>query len=448
MIFWTILAIGWGALAFGAVYPWAYWPLFALIALIGIRGLVSGRGRSEPDWPLIFCLLLLIAAVGLQLVPMPRTLLTTITPHGDRLLRELDVAYTAGAADRHPLSIDPPATTLGFLGLAAFALFVAGLARGLSAKGARTLALGIVALGAVVALIGIVQHSTGTLRIYGFWAPYEHPYQIFGPFVNKNHFSGWMIMALAVAIGVLAGHMTTAMRGERADWRSRLLWWSSPRASELLLVAGAVVIMTFAIVLTRSRSGNICLGVVVLLAALIAMNGAEAGGARRLVTSSVIGALALAAIAWAGAGPVVARLQHEDALAGRLDAWRAALKIASDFPAVGVGLNAFGTAMLFYQPPQLTARWDAAHNDYLQLAAEGGWLLAVPIILCMVCVAVRIRRAFRVSQDRRVYWIRMGATVGIAGIAVQELVDFSLQLPGIALLFATLIAIAAYDPDS
>jgi hypothetical protein len=35
---------------------------------------------------------------------------------------------------------------------------------------------------------------------------------------------------------------------------------------------------------------------------------------------------------------------------------------------------------------------------------------------------------------------------GICGIAVQEITDFSLQIPGIALLFAVLAAIALHTP--
>ena len=32
----------WGAFAFGAVYPWAYWPLVATISAVGLAGLLVG----------------------------------------------------------------------------------------------------------------------------------------------------------------------------------------------------------------------------------------------------------------------------------------------------------------------------------------------------------------------------------------------------------------------
>ena len=42
------------------------------------------------------------------------------------------------------------------------------------------------------------------------------------------------------------------------------------------------------------------------------------------------------------------------------------------------------------------------------------------------------------------FWLRLGAVLGLAAIAVQETVDFSLQLPGIAVMCALLVAIALH----
>ena len=46
-----IAALAWGALSFGAVYPWAYWPLAVACAAIGIQGItvteVKGHGRQR-----------------------------------------------------------------------------------------------------------------------------------------------------------------------------------------------------------------------------------------------------------------------------------------------------------------------------------------------------------------------------------------------------------------
>ena len=69
----------------------------------------------------------------------------------------------------------------------------------------------LIALGVLLALVGIVQLAllgqdvyTG-MRIYGFWRPRNLLTTPFGPFVNKNHFAGWMVMVMPLAAGYMAG---------------------------------------------------------------------------------------------------------------------------------------------------------------------------------------------------------------------------------------------------
>ena len=53
------------------------------------------------------------------------------------------------------------------------------------------------------------------------------------------------------------------------------------------------------------------------------------------------------------------------------------------------------------------------------------------------------RRFREVSVESADYWIRIGAVTGILAITLQEISDFSLQMPGNAVLFVVLLALAA-----
>jgi hypothetical protein len=46
------------------------------------------------------------------------------------------------------------------------------------------------------------------------------------------------------------------------------------------------------------------------------------------------------------------------------------------------------------------------------------------------------------------YWLRVGAVTGLLAIAFQEVVEFSLQIPGNAVLFVILAAIAMHHPPA
>src|SRR5438132_12449012 len=67
VIVWLLVAFG--VLAFGAVYPWAYQPLFAGATMVGCYGLATSRSEDRPAIRLLAGGLALVAGVVLfQLV--------------------------------------------------------------------------------------------------------------------------------------------------------------------------------------------------------------------------------------------------------------------------------------------------------------------------------------------------------------------------------------------
>ena len=129
---------------------------------------------------------------------------------------------------------------------------------------------------------------------------------------------------------------------------------------------------------------------------------------------------------------------------GSAGAWADAWRIHESFPWFGTGLNTYGSATLLLQQfEKATAHYVEAHNDYLQLLVEGGWLVTVPALVLIGLFVREVRRRFRDGLDDRTgYWVRLGAVTGIVAIAFQEIVEFSLQMPGNAALFTILCAIA------
>jgi O-antigen ligase len=128
----------------------------------------------------------------------------------------------------------------------------------------------------------------------------------------------------------------------------------------------------------------------------------------------------------------------------RLRVWHDAAAIVKAFPLTGTGLNTFGTATVLYQSGSRAVHFQEAHNDYLQLLAEGGVLLAVPFALIVWFFLVAVRRRMREDDDGMTSWIRFGAAAGILAIALQSLVEFSLQMPGNAAMFVVLVAISLH----
>jgi O-antigen ligase len=118
------------------------------------------------------------------------------------------------------------------------------------------------------------------------------------------------------------------------------------------------------------------------------------------------------------------------------------------FPLTGTGINTYPTVTPFFQAGLVPTPVEA-HSDYLQLAAEGGLLVGVPAVALVVLFAREVRRRFAAAGPSLTsYWLRVGAVAGLVAIAVQETVDFSLQLPGNAVMFAALCTIAVHRPEA
>jgi O-antigen ligase len=159
--------------------------------------------------------------------------------------------------------------------------------------------------------------------------------------------------------------------------------------------------------------------------------------------------LVLFVVGWAGADAVAARLGSADpaTINERLPIWRDTWHVISDFWLTGSGLNTYGVATLFYQTSVPIFHLREAHNDYLQLGAEGGVLLGAPILVAIAALVRAVRSRF-VGSSGSSYWIRLGAVTGLIAIAAQSIVEFSLQMPGNAALFAVLCGIALHrDPQ-
>ena len=165
------------------------------------------------------------------------------------------------------------------------------------------------------------------------------------------------------------------------------------------------------------------------------------------VLSMVLG-LVILVVACVGMDAIVTRFSHIDRaeLQQRPEAWADAWGIAKQFPLTGAGLNTYGVATLFFQQHQLAFHYAQAHNDYLQVLAEGGALVTIPVVLLLVVFAREVRRRFREDGQASVssWWARAGAVTGLLAIGLQETVDFGLQIPGNAALFAGLCAIAIH----
>jgi O-antigen ligase len=442
-----LVAVCWGALAFGGAYAWGFWPIAAIAITAGAIGcLTPPAGAARISRLLLAALAVIGVAIVLQIVPLPLAVLRTLSPNAPAMLERTDFAYGAGLTRFHSLSVAASSTLVPLILFASLAVLVIGTSRSMAGRHPRRMVEALTVFAVAFALIGIVQKPLYAGRVLGFWEP-EGTGAPFATFVNKNHFAGWMVMALPLSLGLLAAGFEKAMRQVRPGWRYKVLWLSSPEASRLILLGAGALIMVLSLVLTMSRSGISALALSVVLMGVVVARGIGARSRRAAVAVYLVVLLG-ATVTWVGTDVLADRFANTNwsELNDRRGAWLDALAVIRAFPVAGTGLNTYPAVAGLYQRHDLSRFYGQAHNDYLQLLAEGGMLVAIPALLCVAALGWEIRRRMKSDPPGTSWWLRRAAVTAMVAIALQETVEFSLQMPGNAVLFAIVCALAIHPP--
>jgi O-antigen ligase len=432
---------GWSLFAFAGAYRWTLVPLIGGAALLAAaaRPRIARHPHRAVDLGLLACLV----ATALQLVPLPAPVRTTLSPASPAAIDALVVHPDPGAPAR-PLSLDPAATGWALAtGLALVLLFWS--ARAIFDRGElRRVVRGVCLFGLALAAVAFVQRVETPHLIYGFWAPVTRtavptPY---GPFVNRNDFAAWLVLAAPL----VAGYAVTRLE---ARWRGRTgvslfgalessldAWTAATSASVALMIA--------ALAWSLSRSG--LAGAAAAATAFVALSRLRVGTRSTLALSAAGLAAAAIALQYANLSALAFRLGDSlpADLEGRVAIWRTTWPMARDFLGVGIGLGAFERGMLVYQQGSRELFFNHAHNEYLQIAAEGGLLVGVPMAWTAAAACRQAGRALLADRSSA-FWMRAGAVCAVLGVAIQSLGDTGLRMPANAVLFAIVAALALHD---
>jgi O-antigen ligase len=234
--------------------------------------------------------------------------------------------------------------------------------------------------------------------------------------VNRNHFATWVVMACPLAAGYVAAAL--GARRPSRGLAAGLVTLLEGLGTSTVWVGAAGVVMAVATVRSASRSGLIAFGASIVVGAWLARGRLT----RRAGVLALLAVLAIAAViaAYVNVEPLFSRVEETLAVGagGRPRIWQETLRVIRDFPLTGTGLGTYQTAMLVYQQTDRVVSINQAHNQYLHLLAEGGVLLAVPMMLALVAFIRLFSR--RLAQDSPpAVWLRIGGVTAMLAVAVQ-----------------------------
>jgi len=395
--------------------------LTAAWAVIALRNEVATPPRAA-----CFAFLGLLAIAAIQLVPVGAAFVSAVSPHAAALRAGLDPAPDP------TLSLAPGATASALRTGCALVGIVFVATSVVAARGTTRIALAAAAAAAFQGLYGLLVLASGHARI---WNVPKTAYldSATGTFVNRNHFAGFLAATLPLGVGlVVAAARRAKLRSRMPGALSTALGTDGSKA----LLLGLLVLTGFAgLLLSFSRAGTaLGLGAVVGTAAVVVRR----RPLHRAAVIAIVVAIAAVPLLDLGADRLFARYADSSAdftvSGGRLDVAADTLRMIAGFPATGCGFGAFTWVYPAFSSPGVRMHYTHAHDDLLQLGAEGGVLALALLLVALVAVSRAALRVLRDGSDP----VATGAVFGLSALLMHGLVDFNFHIPANAAIAAVL----------
>jgi O-antigen ligase len=302
-----------------------------------------------------------------------------------------------------------------------------------------------------VALVGIAQKVAGVPKIYWFWEPhFKNDASFFGPFVNPNHFAGYMELVIPLSIGLFLSKWRHVGGSRLRGIRGFLIKIGTEEGCKLILFGFLAVLMVGALFLSLSRGGVISfLGSMMFFLFLFAKKEKER---RNILVMVVLLISVFSLLIWMGIRPLleefstVQNLSRDYDIQYRFQNWRDSATIIRDFPLFGVGLEAFSSIFPKYKTTGLQYYYLYLENDYLQLLCEMGILGCVVLLWFIASLFLRVGSGYSRNGAEgmsSVHYISLcGCLTGVVAIMIHSFWDFNMHIPSNALLLSMIIGLA------
>ena len=440
--------IVWVPLPKGSVHQWSILIMqLVVFAMAGAYVLVEEKPLDNEylglvlRWPrYLFCAV--FALIVLQIVPLPNFLVKILSPQS-YAFRQM---YVPEFSRVHFMSISLMPGHTQREGLELLTYFLLGfliIKTAVRRRQIMRIFYFLVGMGVFQAFYGLFELYNPAPRVL-FYKKVHYLDCVTGTFVNRNHLSGYLEMAIPLAIGlILARTDFFSLAGVR--WRKRLLLLSEKGAYKNILLALGIILMALAVVFSRSRSGVFLLVFTFLLVA--GMSALYYGSVKRELKwikdfFKVVFLIILVIAVYIGIDAMIERFAMDKILEDvRPVVWSNTTGIIGDFPVLGSGLGTFQALYPAYEESSTPPLFEHAHNDYLEYMAELGglgFLLLLGGVLSMLVFSFLV---WKVRQHPGVRGLALGGMVAVVVMLLHSITDFNLHIPANMMLFAVVVSL-------
>jgi O-antigen ligase len=408
------------AFAWGANEAWAMgFTAMVTLSLTVIR-LVADiwrRGFKVRCPSVFFPIFLFLAYVGCQLLFGP-----------------VSQAGLPGTVDRHSTMV----YSLMALSYGAIIYIIGNGTR--SRNFMKWLVVSIIILGMMESIYGLIQYLGNYNYIWRVQRPtYEN--MATGTLINRNHYALLMNLCICTSLGYLYYRTLQLAGNSSISWR-RLV--SAPGFAKIAWIVIWIVLMGIALVFSTSR-----MGIAAMFFSIGAMMIASRTTTRHARHTTAVAVLLIVAIVgsaiYIGVDALFERYENlsQEGLSdtGRIALWRDAWKMIVKYPVFGQGFGTFRWTYPAYESVQPDIPAQYAHNDYLQAVAEVGVIGLALLLWTYGAIWRTAIRNLRNTADPLVRGAGIAMIGALTAIALQEITDFGLYIPGVAVTAAFLVGL-------
>ncbi len=420
----------------GGVYP-EQWARSAIG--ISVAAILAARSESTEANPwrkdVAQCLMVaLLCWMALPLLPLPPAMIAILSPErwsaistAREFTRENPHAWVT-------LSVASGATTERLLDVVpAMAAFL--VARGLCARSSSKAWL----LVAPVVAVGWLESILGLVQFRAMQAGGGETSVVTGTYVNRDHFAGLLEMAFPLAVLWAV-----------ALWRrSRVQGANSARLALAvvgLLCVGGCLLAGIGSSLSRMGFVATLIATTVIAGTLLGSRTRSSAGRSswRWLAAVALPVFLIACLPTKELLDRFGEMSGEEPTAsdGRMGIWNDTLHLIATYKWVGCGLGAYEYAFYRFNTKSPMETVDFAHNDYLQIVAELGWIGAALAAALAVWIVWRVLSVVLWMRASSNWELAVGLLGALLALGVHSLADFNLYIPANALTLAWLSGIA------
>lgn len=295
--------------------------------------------------------------------------------------------------------------------------------------------------------LGLAGLAYAVFGLFVYWGEY-HPDWLFGErllphdvrstFVNRNHFATWQGLTMLCIMAWFYHRMAKPEVRPYAVPVDR-----ETKVVEFILKSWmpmtALLLMVTALVLTHSRGGfsAALAGTVVLMLLLD-----RKVSSRRTLSRVTVGlALAVVSLAFYLTSELLLdRINRTDLTTeARMEVFANVNRAITDNPVLGFGYGTFADSFRPYDQVEDTVHYDRAHNTWLENAFELGIPAAVALFVALLVATLTCLKG--VGRRHRDWVFPATAVAASVLVGVHATVDFSLQIPAVAMLYAAILGV-------